>query len=413
MKSSQVRYLIVGGGQAAAAAAKAIRKGDPTGSLTLVTDEAHPPYKRPPLSKGLWKGEHFESLDLKTGVLNAELILGRSAQNLAVAARVVTLDDGTNIGYDRLLLATGARARRLPNLPDSEMVVSYRTLADYEQVRSVAGEGRHVVVIGGGFIGSEMAAALRLAGCEVSMVFPEDAIGAGRFPPALAHSVSAYYRERGIRLHPKRGVASGVSKEDNLSLTLDDGTELSADLIVVGIGATPNDELASAAGLLTDDGVVVDEQLRAVMANEPGGEPLGIYAAGDVASFKWPGLGRRMRIEHEDNAYSMGAAAGRAMVASLQAGSANGTPNPYQHLPFFYSDLFDRGYEAVGLLDTRLEVVEDWREPLREGVVYYLDDDQVKGVLLWNTWGQVDEARDLIASTERFSSAELMGRLPR
>ncbi len=167
------------------------------------------------------------------------------------------------------------------------------------------------------------------------------------------------------------------------------------------------------AGLVIDNGVVVDEYLRAVATGEPASNPLGVYAAGDVASFDWPGLGRRMRIEHEDNANIMGAAAGQAMVASLSAAKPNGSTVPYSHLPFFYSDLFDLGYEAVGLLDTRLDVVEDWREPHREGVVYYLAEGKVRGVLLWNTWGQVDEARDLIASDERFSAADLMGRLPR
>lgn len=398
---------------AAAAAAKAIRKSDPDGSLTLVSAEAHPPYKRPPLSKGLWKGERFESVDLKTRTIGAELLLGHSARKLDVAASEVTLEDGTTIGYQRLLLATGARARQLPSLPANGLVVSYRTLADYERVRAAARPGQHVVIIGAGFIGSEMAAALRSARCDVSMVFPEAAIGAGRFPATLADSVSAYYQGRGVKLHPQRSVASAAPAGDGLLLVLDDGTELSADIVIVGVGAVPNDELASEAGLLTDNGVVVDEYLRASLASEPAGTPLGVYAAGDVASLDWPGLGRRMRIEHEDNANFMGAAAGRAMVASLEGDQMNGSAAPYNHLPFFYSDLFDLGYEAVGLLDTRLDVVEDWREPQREGVVYYLDDGKVRGVLLWNSWGQVDEARDLIASDELFSSSDLMGRLPR
>ena len=170
---------------------------------------------------------------------------------------------------------------------------------------------------------------------------------------------------------------------------------IEADGVVAGLGIQPNVALAEQAGLAVEDGILVDEHLRTSQE--------AIYAAGDVANFPNPALGRRLRVEHEDNANTMGAAAGRNMA---------GAARPYTHLPFFYSDLFDLGYEAVGDLDARLETVADWKEPYREGVVYYLGDGRVRGVLLWNVWEQVDAARRLIAEPGPFRAQDLRGRLP-
>jgi NADPH-dependent 2,4-dienoyl-CoA reductase/sulfur reductase-like enzyme len=171
--------------------------------------------------------------------------------------------------------------------------------------------------------------------------------------------------------------------------------EILVDGVVAGIGIRPNVELAETVGLEVDDGIVVDELLR---TSHPD-----IFAAGDVASFHSPALGRRVRVEHEDNANTMGRAAGRAMA---------GAAAPYHHLPFFYSDLFELGYEAVGQIDARLEVVADWKTPYREGVLYYLEGGRVRGVLLWNVWGQVDAARRLISEAGTFRPGDLKGRLP-
>jgi NADPH-dependent 2,4-dienoyl-CoA reductase/sulfur reductase-like enzyme len=154
-------------------------------------------------------------------------------------------------------------------------------------------------------------------------------------------------------------------------------------------------ELAEQAGLRVDNGIVVDEACR---TNNPD-----IYAAGDVANFENRALGTRLRVEHEDNANTMGRTAGLNMA---------GRATPYRHLPFFYSDLFELGYEAVGDVDARLETVADWKEKFREGVVYYVKDGRVRGVLLWNTWGQVDHARALIAQPGPFKPQDLKGRLP-
>jgi NADPH-dependent 2,4-dienoyl-CoA reductase/sulfur reductase-like enzyme len=178
-------------------------------------------------------------------------------------------------------------------------------------------------------------------------------------------------------------------------LKLSDGSTLAADAVVAGLGITPNVQLAEAAGLKVDNGIVVNEHLQ---TSDPD-----IYAAGDVAAFPAPALGRRLRVEHENAAITMGTRAGKCMA---------GQDAPYDELPFFYSDLFDLGYEAVGTLDSRLETVEQWVTPFREGVVYYLDAGRVRGVLLWNTWGQVDAARTLIAAPGPFDAENVRGRLP-
>jgi NADPH-dependent 2,4-dienoyl-CoA reductase/sulfur reductase-like enzyme len=178
-------------------------------------------------------------------------------------------------------------------------------------------------------------------------------------------------------------------------LKSESGQTFYADGVIAGLGIEPNVSLAQAAGLEIDNGIVVDEGLRTSYPD--------IYAAGDVAHFFNPLLGKRIRVEHEDNANTMGRAAGQAMA---------GNSAPYHHLPFFYSDLFELGYEAVGELNPRLETVADWKERYREGVIYYLEHGRVRGVLLWNTWGQVDAARALIAEPGPFRAEDLRGRLP-
>ena len=188
------------------------------------------------------------------------------------------------------------------------------------------------------------------------------------------------------------GLADG---KNGTTATLKSGNAIEATAVVAGIGIAPNTGLAEQAGIKVDNGIIVDEQLR-TSANL-------VYAAGDVARFPTQALGGLMRVEHEDNANTMGGLAGQSMA---------GSNVKYRQLPMFYSDLFDLGYEAVGDLDARQETVVDWKEPFREGVVYYLKDGRVRGVLLWNTWGQVDAARKLIGEPGPFDRKSLKGRLP-
>lgn len=382
-------YLIIGAGLAASTAAVALREADTAGTIALLGEEQHPPYDRPPLSKALWKDAKEEDIWRPMAKARATVELGRRALAIDRGRHQVRDDAGDTWKYRKLLIATGGSPRRLPF---GEDIIYFRTLDDYRALRRKAHPGARIAIIGGGFIGSEVAAALCWSGCKVTMLFPEDTVCARTYPKALAESVTGYFREKGIDV--RAGItATGMSGADTLMLS--DGSSLQVDAIVAGIGITPNVALAKEAGLETGNGIVVDEHLR---TSDPD-----IYAAGDVAEFPAPALERRLRAEHENAAAPMGECAGRNMA---------GHPAPYDVLPFFYSDLFDLGYEAVGVLDARLETVEQWVTPYREGVVYYLDNQRVRGVLLWNTWDQVDAARALIADPGPFDAQNVRGRLP-
>ena len=384
-------YLIVGGGMTADAAARGIRELDSEGAVALIGAEVDPPYARPPLTKALWKGEPFDSVWRKTSEVGVDLNLGRRAMSLDTDRKRVVDDQGTEYTFDTLLLATGGTPRRLASGDD---VIYFRTLDDYRRLRELAADGKSFAVVGGGFIGSEIAAALTMQGCRVTMLFPEDGIGARLFPADLARFVLDHYRGKGVDVRPNESVTSVTRTGSQVVITTVSGLRLSVDAVIAGIGITPNTDLAASAGLAVNDGVVVDEHLRTTHR--------AVLAAGDVARFFAPALGTQIRVEHEDNALTMGRAAGRAMA---------GDDSPYTHLPFFYSDLFELGYEAVGDLEPRGEVVADWKEAFREGVVYYLRNGRVRGVLLWNVWNQVDAARDLIAHGGEVRAADLKDRL--
>ncbi len=356
-------YLIVGGGMTAAAAAQALHEADPTGSVGLVSAEPHPPYDRPPLSKALWKGEPEEKIWRNTAATGAALHLGRRITAIDPRGRNATDDRGTTYRFQKLLLATGGAPRRLPL--ETDQIIYFRTLDDYRRLRALASQSVRFAVIGGGFIGSEVAAALRMQGRDVTMLVPEAGLGARVFPADLAAFLVDYYRGKGVTMRMGEGMARLDRRAGSCVVRTTVGGELVAE---------------------------------ACRASQPD-----IYAAGDVANFENPALGARLRVEHEDNANTMGRTAGLNMA---------GRTTPYHHLPFFYSDLFELGYEAVGDVDARLETVADWKERFREGVVYYVKQGRVRGVLLWNTWGQVDHARALIAEPGPFTPQDLKGRLP-
>jgi 3-phenylpropionate/trans-cinnamate dioxygenase ferredoxin reductase subunit len=387
------KYLIIGGGMTADAAVTGIRSLDPDGSIGLISDEDSPPYNRPPLSKKLWKGMQIEKIWRKAADSNAALHLRRKAVALDPGAKRVQDDQGTVYTYDKLLLATGGAPRRLPY--GGDQIIYFRYLNDYYRLREISARGGRVAVIGGGFIGSEVAAALAMNGVQVVMIFPEATLGANIYPPGLSQYLTDYYRQKQVDIQAGEAVIGLEARNGHLALSTRSGSEIVVEGVVAGIGIIPNVELAQAAGLQVENGIVVDESLRTSSPD--------IYAAGDVANFYNPALGKRVRVEHEDNANTMGRAAGRNMA---------GAAEPYHYLPYFYSDLFDLGYEAVGELGRRLNVVEDWAAPNQKGIIYYLQDGRVRGALLWDVWGQVEAARQLIAEPGPFTPQDLKGRLP-
>ncbi|MGH7564383.1 MAG: NAD(P)/FAD-dependent oxidoreductase, partial [Gemmatimonadota bacterium] len=384
-------YLIIGGGMTADAAMHGIREAGSDGTIGVVGAEPQPPYDRPPLSKALWKGEPESGIWRETEGTGAVLYLGRRVQGIDLQDKTVIDDQGAAYGYGKLLIATGGNPRRLSG--SGERILTYRTLDDYHHLRDLAAEPLRFVVVGGGFIGMEIAAALRMQGREVVMFAGGNGLGRQLFPQDLSRFLVDYYQEQGVAVRGG-GRVELEERGERVTVLQDGGDELEADVAVVGIGIQPNVDLAQDAGLEVGDGIEVDELLRTSRTD--------VYAAGDVASFNQPVLGARIRVEHEDNANAMGRAAGLAMA---------GEASPYHRLPFFYSDLFDLGFEAVGRVDARYDTYADWKEPFREGVVYYLADNRVRGVLLWNTWGQADAARQLIEEARPVTREGLKGRL--
>jgi len=379
-------YLIIGGGMAAMAAVRGIRKHDAEGAIGLISSEAHAPYKRPWLSKALWAGKSLAKVWIKQPAVGAELYLSRTVVAIDRDAKTVSDDQGEQYAYGKLLLATGGEARALPF--DAEGIVYFRNLDDYQRLRTLTGEKRQFLVIGGGFVGSEMAAALSTAGVDVTMIFPEPAIGSRVYPEVLSRFITDYYRERGVDVLTG-DVPEKISCIDGgYEVITRQARKLSVDVVVAGLGLVCNTTLAEQAGLKVDNGILVNASLQ---SSDPD-----IYAAGDVANFYNPAQGKRMRVEHEDNANVMGELAGANMAGGNES---------YEHQPFFYSDLFDLGYEAVGRLDSGMDVVEDWQEPLRKGSIFYLEEGRVRGVLLWNNWGLMEKARALIADGSCYSPA--------
>lgn len=388
--------VIAGGGLAAASAAFALRERGFAGRLTLVAEEQIPPYERPPLSKAYLRGEStLEQAQVRPlsdyEAQGIDLLLGRPAVTLDPASRQLNLDDGTSLFYDALLIATGAAPRRLGlRGADSAGVHSLRTAEDADAIREAASAARAIAVIGGGWIGSEVAASLRQLGRDVMLITSlprplERVLG-----PEVAEVYRALHVEHGVRL--THGRVSGLEGEDHVAgVLLADGRRLPADLVVVGIGAAPRLELALRGRLeIVDGGIAVDEYLRSSVPS--------IYAAGDVAAAWHPRFGRHLRIEHWDNAIHQG----RTAAANIL-----GDAEPYARTPYFYSDQFDLGMEYRGYAPEWGKVVVRGNLSKREFLAFWLADGRVIAAMNANVWDAGDELQQLVESEQRVDLSRL------
>jgi NADPH-dependent 2,4-dienoyl-CoA reductase/sulfur reductase-like enzyme len=398
MSEKSFKYAIIGGGLTGDAAVKGIRELDHDGAILLIGKEKHLPYDRPPLSKKLWFGKkRIEDIFLHDADYYAEqgveLCLGAEVISLDIKQRTFSADNGGSYKYEKLLLATGGTPRRL-DLPsgDLEGVCYYRYLEDYLSIRGEAAEGKSAVVIGGGFIGTEIAAALNINKLKVTMLFPEEYIVSRVFPEGLGRAIQEAYIARGVGVLAGDTAVSLEKLNGKFTTNTKGGKRIESDIVIVGVGLVPTVELAQRAGLEIENGVVVNEYLQTSNAD--------IYAAGDLANFPYQALGQRRRIEHWDNALHQGAHAGLNMTGAME---------PFTYMPYFFSDLFDFGYEAVGEVDSRLETFADWKEENKTGVIYYLAEGKVRGAMMCNVWDKVDAARELIRKGERVKPEKLKG----
>lgn len=374
------RIVIVGGGLAAAKAAGELREQGHTGPVTIVAGEPHRPYERPPLSKGvlLGKDEPDSAYVHDEGWYDdhdVELLTGTPASAIDLAARQVTVGD-RQLGYDRLLLATGSRPRRLPMVDDSGAHVRYlRTIDDSLALRpDVRGS---VLLVGAGWIGLEVAAAAREAGAEVTVVESAPLPLANVLGPELATVFADLHREHGVDLRLGTSLESVQHADGTTTVRLSDSHELHPDLVVVGIGAVPDDGLAAAAGLATDNGVLVDGRLRTSDEH--------VYAAGDVANQDHPLLGR-IRVEHWDTAIQQGRHAARAML---------GDEASYDRQPYFFTDQYDLGMEYIGHVgrDGYDEVVVRGDRDARVLTAFWIKDDRVLAGMHLNDWDAIEPIR--------------------
>jgi 3-phenylpropionate/trans-cinnamate dioxygenase ferredoxin reductase component len=398
MAEQPFMYIIVGGGLAGTSAIEGIRELDKKGSILLIAGEKHPPYDRPPLSKKLWFGKK----KVEEIFLHDEKFYDQNGVTVKTGTRVTSLDAPKKIvvdhqdnayGFKKLLLATGGVPRTLP-IPGGNLegICYYRYLDDYLRIRQEASAGKSAVVIGGGFIGSEIAAALNINKVDVTMIFPDPYLVNRVFPEYLGRAIQDQYRLRGIKILANEQ-PSVFSKDANKFTTYTlSGKKIESDMVIVGIGIEPYLDLARNAGLQTANGIIVDEYLQTSLPD--------IYAAGDNAFFPYQVLGKQTRIEHWDNALNQGKWAGKNMA---------GAREPFTYMPYFFSDLFEFGYEAVGEVDARLETFADWQKENDTGVIYYLKDGQVRGAMMCNVWEKVEAARTLIRKGETMTPEKLRG----
>jgi 3-phenylpropionate/trans-cinnamate dioxygenase ferredoxin reductase component len=379
--------VVVGAGFAGAKAVETLREEGFGGRVVLVGDEPDRPYERPPLSKDYLRGEaERETIYVHAedwyAARDVELRLGAGVTALDVGARSVELAGGERIAYDGLLLATGAEPKRLP-IPGADLdgVLYLRSVADSDALRARLERGGSVVVVGGGWIGCEVAASARQSGLDVTVIEPQSLPLAGVLGPELGAVYRDIHADNGVRLRLGTGVSAFEGSGAVERVRLADGSAVDCDFVVVGVGVRPRTQLAERAGIAVGDGVLVDERLAT--------DAPGVFAAGDVASALHPFYGERVRVEHWATALEQGPHAARAML---------GGTAPYEKLPYFFSDQYDVGMEYAGFARRWDRVVFRGDPAAREFVAFWMQGDRIVAGMNVNVWGVVDQVQHLIRS---------------
>jgi 3-phenylpropionate/trans-cinnamate dioxygenase ferredoxin reductase subunit len=392
-------FVIVGAGLAGAKAAEALRDQGFDGRIVLLGDEPHRPYERPPLSKDYLTGKSereqvFVHPAAWYGEHHVDLRAGQAVTAIDRAARQVTLADGSHVGYDKLLLATGASPRRLP-LPgaDADGVHHLRRIEDSEQIKDTLATASRVAVIGGGWIGLEVAAAARQAGAGVVLLEAAELPLLGVLGPKVAQVFADLHRDQGVDLRCGTEITAITTNHGKASgVRLADGTTISADAVIVGVGINPNTQLAADAGLKVDNGIVVDATLA---TSDPG-----ICAVGDVANAAHPVLGTHIRVEHWANALNQPATAAATMLGRQAA---------YDRLPYFFTDQYDLGMEYTGHVRQGGydQVIFRGDVAARRFTAFWCNDNHVLAGMNVNTWHVTEQIRALIHSRQAIDPRRL------
>jgi NADPH-dependent 2,4-dienoyl-CoA reductase/sulfur reductase-like enzyme len=396
---NQAKFVILGGGMVAGYAAKQmVELGLRSGELAILSADNAVPYERPPLSKGFLAGKDSEDaikiipedFYKQHGI---ELRLNCEVTALDVKCKTLALKPGEEFGFQKLVIATGARPRTL-NIPGSQLqnLFYLRSLNDSKRIRDAAQNAKHALVIGGGFIGMEVAAVLAQKGVEVTMVLNDDRIWKRLFTPEMSNFFEQYYAARKVRILKSSSVKELLGDTTVSSAVLNNGETIPCDLVVAGIGVQPVVDLAAGGGLDVNNGIVVDEYLK---TKDPD-----IFAAGDVANYQDVLFSKRRRVEHWDNAVSQGQHCARSLV---------GEAAPFKHVPYFFSDIFDLSYEYWGDTDGADRIVHRGDTTSNSFSVWWLRDERVRAAFVMN---RPDEERNSapqwIESAQRVSAEKLV-----
>lgn len=392
-------YVIIGGGLAGGNAASSIRESDATGSILLIAGESHLPYDRVPLSKNFLYGRmprdalYFkkqENYDLH----KIKIISGKSVTSLDAKNKEITLDDKSLIQFGKLLLATGGAVRHI-DIPGSGLknVHYLRTIEDGEKVRQAMQTAKNAVVIGGGFIGCELASSFARQGITATIIEAGDKILGRVFDKETANWVQNYFEKKGVKVLTSTIPERFVEKDGRVvAVETRSGNRVEADFVVVGIGVSPNIELAKSAGLRTENGIWCDEHLQTSSPN--------IYAAGDVACFYSPVFRKQLRLEHYDLAIKQGRTAGANMAGRLE---------PFMEIPYFFSFMFDIRIEVYGDMGSYDRIIVRGRQDEGRFVKMYLQDGTVNAVMVVNCREDVNSIKKLITSRARFENLSVLG----